>query len=73
MTISILIADDHQVVRLGLRNILEGSGIEVTAEAATGEEALQSISLQRTDVVLLDVRMPGSLQFLQEMQLTNES
>ena len=59
MTISLLIADDHRVVRLGLRNILEGSGIEVTAEASTGEEALKLVSLQRPDAVLLDVRMPG--------------
>jgi len=59
MTISLLVADDHQVVRLGLRNILEGSGIEVTAEAMTGEEVLAAVAAKRPDVVLLDVRMPG--------------
>lgn len=59
MTISLLVADDHQVVRLGLRNVLEGTGIEVTAEATTGEEALAKVAESKPDVVLLDVRMPG--------------
>ncbi|QDV23114.1 response regulator [Aureliella helgolandensis] len=59
MTISLLVADDHQVVRLGLRNILEGSGIEVAAEATTGEEVLQILLNNKPDCVLLDVRMPG--------------
>jgi DNA-binding NarL/FixJ family response regulator len=59
MAISLLVADDHQVVRLGLRNILDGTGIEVSAEATTGEEVLQKVAEQRPDVALLDVRMPG--------------
>ena len=59
MTISLLVADDHQVVRLGLRNVLEGSGIEVVAEATTGDEVLRKVEAQKPDAVLLDVRMPG--------------
>ncbi len=59
MTISLLVADDHQVVRLGLRNVLAGSGIEVTAEATTGEEVLAKVAQSKPDTVLLDVRMPG--------------
>lgn len=59
MSISLLVADDHQVVRLGLRNVLEGTGIVVTAEATTGEEALAKVAESKPDVVLLDVRMPG--------------
>lgn len=59
MTIAVLVADDHEVVRLGLRNILQGSNITITAEAATGEEVLQKIALKKPDLVLLDVRMPG--------------
>jgi DNA-binding NarL/FixJ family response regulator len=58
MTISLLVADDHQVVRLGLRNILEGTGVTVTAEATTGEEVLQKVAAEKPDVVLMDVRMP---------------
>lgn len=59
MAISLLVADDHQVVRLGLRNILEGTGINVTAEATTGEEVFQKVAAEKPDVVLLDVRMPN--------------
>lgn len=59
MTISLLVADDHHVVRLGLRNILEGSGIVVSEEATTGEEVLKKVAEKKPDVVLLDVRMPG--------------
>ncbi|MEZ6136827.1 MAG: response regulator transcription factor [Pirellulaceae bacterium] len=59
MTISLLVADDHHVVRLGLKNILEGSGIDVAYEATTGEEVLRMVSETRPDAVLLDVRMSG--------------
>lgn len=59
MAISLLIADDHHVVRLGLKNVLQGSGIEVTAEATSGEEAMQKVAQKLPDAVLLDVRMPG--------------
>jgi DNA-binding NarL/FixJ family response regulator len=59
MTISLLIADDHLVVRLGLKNVLNGSGIEVTAEATSGEQVFERVKENRPDVVLLDVRMPG--------------
>jgi len=59
MAISLLVADDHHVVRLGLKNILQGTGIEVTAEATTGEEVIQKVAAEKPNVVLLDVRMPG--------------
>lgn len=58
MTISLLVADDHQVVRLGLKNILEGTGVVVIAEATSGEEVLQKVAAEKPDVVLMDVRMP---------------
>lgn len=58
MSISVLVADDHQVVRLGLKNILEGTGVVVTAEATSGEEVLQKVAAEKPDVVLMDVRMP---------------
>ncbi|MCA9191389.1 MAG: response regulator transcription factor [Planctomycetales bacterium] len=59
MAISLLIADDHTVVRLGLRNILAGTGIEIVDEAITGDEVLEKVANKKPDVVLLDVRMPG--------------
>lgn len=58
MTISLLVADDHQVVRLGLTNVLEGTGITVTAEASTGEEVFARVAENRPSCVLLDVRLP---------------
>lgn len=57
--ISILIADDHQVVRLGLRNILESAGHTIAAEASTGEEVLEKIAEKVPSLLLLDVRLPG--------------
>ncbi len=56
--IRVLIADDHSVVREGLRTILERAGIEVVGEAASGREAVEKTETLRPDVVLLDIRMP---------------
>lgn len=58
--IRILIADDHEVVRRGLRQILsETSDMAVTDEASSGEEVLDKVSSKDFDVVLLDISMPG--------------
>src|SRR3989440_7174656 len=58
-TIRILIADDHPVVRDGLRGIFEASGeFEVAGEAANGREAVDRAAALRPDVVLMDLRMP---------------
>ncbi|RMF40803.1 MAG: DNA-binding response regulator [Planctomycetota bacterium] len=59
MTHTLLVADDHLVVRLGIRDILSGSGFEVVDEASTGEEALQKLAERRPSAALLDVRLPG--------------
>lgn len=59
-TVRILIADDHSVVRAGLRALLERQGrFRVVAEAATGEEAVAKAQESQPDVAVLDVRMPG--------------
>jgi DNA-binding NarL/FixJ family response regulator len=58
MTIKILIADDHEVVRCGLRSLLEGTDIEVAEEATSGEEVVKKAAETEVDVVLLDIRMP---------------
>ncbi len=58
--VNILIADDHSVVRAGLRALLERQGrFRVVAEASTGEEAIAKAQELRPDVAVLDVRMPG--------------
>jgi len=59
--IRVLIVDDHPIVRAGLRRIAEDDrGMTVTAEATSGDEALATLRHHVTDVVLLDVSMPGS-------------
>lgn len=60
MTLRVLIADDHGVVRSGLRKLIESeAGIEVVAEAADGERACELVAAERPDLAILDVRMPG--------------
>jgi RNA polymerase sigma factor (sigma-70 family) len=53
-----VIADDQALVRTGFRMILAADGIEVTAEAADGVEAVMAVRRTRPDVVLMDIRMP---------------
>jgi DNA-binding NarL/FixJ family response regulator len=57
MAIRVLIADDHEVVRCGLRSVLEGTDIEVVGEACTGEETVQLTDQLHPDLVLLDIRI----------------
>jgi two-component system response regulator DevR len=58
--VRILIADDHSVVRAGLRALLERQGhFRVVAEAGTGEEAVAKAQENHPDVAVLDIRMPG--------------
>lgn len=56
----ILLVDDHEVVRLGLKSLLERhAGFDVIAEAATEEEAVERAIQHKPDVVLMDVRLAG--------------
>ena len=58
--IRVLIADDHQVVRQGLRTFLElNEGIEVVGEAGDGAEAVELVRRLQPDIVLMDLVMPG--------------
>ncbi len=58
MPIRLLIADDHEVVRAGIKTLVAGSDVKVIAEASTGEAAVRLTMKHKPDVVLLDVRMP---------------
>jgi len=59
--VKVLIADDHPVVREGLRGMLAGEGdIEVVGEAADGRQAVSLAGELKPDVVLMDLRMPGT-------------
>lgn len=56
----VVIADDHTVVRQGIRGVLEDlNGLEVVGEAGDGDEALALVRALEPDVVVLDVNMPG--------------
>jgi DNA-binding NarL/FixJ family response regulator len=57
---SVLIADDQDLVRSGLRFVLEAAGIGVLAEAADGAEAFNLTERLRPEVALMDIRMPGT-------------
>jgi DNA-binding NarL/FixJ family response regulator len=58
MAIELVIADDHEVVRIGLKTLLDGTDIKIVGEAADGNTAFKLANKHRPDLVLLDVRMP---------------
>lgn len=74
MSVRVLIADDHQMVREGLKQLLEMSGkIQVVGQAGDGLECLDKIIGTNPDVVLLDINMPGmdGLTALQQIKRKN--
>ena len=57
----IIIVDDHEVVRLGLRSLLDRHpDFEVVAEAGNGRDAIEKVGAYQPDVVVLDIRLPGA-------------
>lgn len=69
----ILVADDHAVVRAGLKQLLDGQpNMEVVGEARDGREALEKAKSLRPDVILLDIAMPG-LSGLEAVRLIKEA
>jgi DNA-binding NarL/FixJ family response regulator len=60
MTVRVVIADDQALMRAAFRTILEAAGILIAGEAATGDEAVALVGTEHPDVVIMDVRMPGS-------------
>jgi two-component system, NarL family, response regulator LiaR len=60
-SIRVVLADDHAVVRKGIREFLESAGdIQVVGEAADGDAAVRLVAEHRPDVAVLDIRMPGA-------------
>jgi DNA-binding NarL/FixJ family response regulator len=58
-TLRVVLADDHPVVRDGLRTLLASMpGVELVGEAATGRAAVREVVLRKPDVVIMDLRMP---------------
>jgi len=69
--IKVLLADDHSIVRAGLRRIVEESGeMQVVAEAADGREAIQLVNKTAPDVAVIDISMPGldGLEVIAQLQ-----
>ncbi len=58
MSVKVLIVDEHEVVRAGLRSLLAGSDIKIVAEAISGDAAVKAAQKHNPDLVLLDIRMP---------------
>jgi DNA-binding NarL/FixJ family response regulator len=56
--VSVLLAEDHKIVRQGTRLFLENAGLEVVGEAVNGREALEMARSLRPDVVVMDIHMP---------------
>ena len=57
MSIKVLVVDDHEVVRSGLKSLLAGTDIKIVAESISGDAAVKAAQKHNPDVVLLDVRM----------------
>jgi DNA-binding NarL/FixJ family response regulator len=69
--VSVLVADDHGIVREGLRRMLEAeSDLEVAGEARDGREVLQQVEEKKPEVVILDISMPrlGGLETLERLR-----
>ena len=58
-TLRVVIVDDHDLFRNGLRNLLEREGVQIVGEAAAGQEALRIVRDAAPDVVVMDLNMPG--------------
>ncbi|QDS99832.1 response regulator [Adhaeretor mobilis] len=56
----VLIIDDHEVVRIGLRSLLESAEMKVVGEASDGERGIKLAESKNADLVILDIRMPGT-------------
>ena len=70
--IKVLLADDHSIVRAGLRRTVEESGdMQVIAEASDGREAIQKVHKTSPDVAIIDISMPGldGLEVISQLKL----
>jgi two-component system response regulator NreC len=74
MPLRILLADDHVLVRQGLRALLEREGYQVVAEASDGQEAIRHVESLRPDIAIMDISMPtfNGLNAAQEMKRYSE-
>jgi len=59
MSVRVLLVDDHDLFRTGLRNLLEERGVQIAGEASTGTDAVRLVRELAPDVVIMDLHMPG--------------
>ena len=69
--IRVLLVDDHDLFRTGLRNLLEEQGVEVVGEASAGADALKFVRELQPDVVVMDLNMPGMTGVEATKRITN--
>ena len=68
--ISVLLVDDHALVRLGIKKLLsDNPQINIIGEAASGEQAVEKVAALQPDVVLMDVKMPGGMDGLEATKI----
>ena len=76
MSVTLILADDHPIVRQGLRHLLEGEpGFLILAEAGDGLEALRLVELLKPKILIVDMMMPGlnGLEVLRQVRKTSPS
>lgn len=72
--IRVLIVDDHDLFREGLRQLIETDpAIEVVGEAANGQDALKMVAELQPDVVLMDINMPGWMESVRRRRSSNNT
>ena len=71
--IRVMIVDDHDLFRTGLRNLLEEESVQVVGEAAAGAEAVRAVAELTPDVVVMDLNMPGMSGVEATRQITSIS
>ncbi len=73
MAIRVVLADDHALVRQGLKSLLEREGFQIVAEASDGQEALRSVQTLKPDIAVMDITMPtlNGLEAARQMSLAS--
>ena len=73
-TIKVVVADDHTILRQGIKALLDNqAGIEVIGEAKDGREAVEKFASMSPDIVLMDIMMPGMDGYQAFREITRES